>query len=133
MMAGTFRIARDIAVKPLPFGSLRSLCDPASTGAKQLTIVEAAISPGQGHDFHNHPAQEEVIYVTGGEVEQWVDKEKRILGPGDSAFIPAGVVHASFNTGKSEARILAIFGPCVGDGFSVVDVSGEAPWNAMRA
>jgi Cupin domain len=40
-----------------------------------------------------------VILVVTGEVEQWVDRDKRILRPGDCAFIPAGVVHASFNTG----------------------------------
>jgi hypothetical protein len=58
-------------------------------------------------------------------------REKRILGAGDAAFIPAGVVHATFN-GGGEAHLLVIFSPCVGDGFEVVDVSGEAPWNGLR-
>ena len=44
----------------------------------------------------------------------------------------ADTVHASFNVGDGEAKILAIFGPAVGDGFETVDVSAEAPWNAMR-
>jgi len=39
-----------------------------------------------------------MIYVIEGEIEQWVDGEKRILRLGDSAFIAADVVHASFNT-----------------------------------
>jgi mannose-6-phosphate isomerase-like protein (cupin superfamily) len=60
--------------------------------------------------------------------------EKRILGPGDSVFMPAGVVHATFNVGKEDATVLAILGPCVGEmGAENIDVSGQAPWNELRA
>ena len=69
-----------------------------------------------------------------GTVEQWVDRERRILGPGDSAHIPADVVHASFNVGDSEAKIAAILGPCVGEiGYELVDVAGEEPWKSLRS
>ena len=68
-----------------------------------------------------------------GRIEQWIDREKRILGAGDSAFVPPGVVHASFNVGDTEAKIIAIFGPCVGDGFEMIDMAGEAPWSNLRA
>ena len=74
------------------------------------------LAPGQAHAFHRHPAQEEVIYVLSGTVEQWVDRDMRVLGPGDACFIPAGMVHASFHAGDGDARILAIFGPSVGSG-----------------
>ena len=40
-----------------------------------------------------------------GEVEQWLESEKRTLHPGDSIYIPAGVVHASFNSGDGKARM----------------------------
>ena len=57
----------------------------------------------------------------------------RILGPGDSVFIGADVVHASFNVGESDAKLLAILGPCVGDqGYELVDVASEAPWKDLR-
>ncbi|MCP4305259.1 MAG: cupin domain-containing protein, partial [bacterium] len=80
-----------------------------------------------------HPDQEEVIYVVSGTVEQWVDREKRILGPGDSAHIPADMVHASFNVGDDEAKVTAILGPCVGEnGYELVDVADEAPWKTLR-
>jgi quercetin dioxygenase-like cupin family protein len=59
---------------------------------------------------------------------------KRILGPGDSAFIPADTVHASFNIDENETKVLAILGPSVSDsGYEMVDVSGEAPWNRLRS
>ena len=106
---------------------------PPSTGARQLTVIDVALTPGKGHNFHKHPDQEEVIYVIAGKVEQWVDRERRFLGPGDAAFIPAGTVHASFNAGAADAKLVAILGPCVGEGgYELVDVAGEAPWNTMR-
>jgi quercetin dioxygenase-like cupin family protein len=41
-----------------------------------------------------------VIYVLAGELEPWIEREKRVLGPGDAAFIPADTVHALFNIGR---------------------------------
>ena len=74
-----------------------------------------------------------MIVVISGQVEQWLDREKRLLGPGDSVFIPAGVVHASFNAGSGEAKLAAILGPCVGDiGYVSVEMGDEAPWNTLR-
>lgn len=132
-MAGKFVVASEIEPEVLDWGRLRWLSNPPFTGAKDLTVIAVSLAPGKGHDFHKHPDQEEVIYVVAGEVEQWVDREKRVLGPGDSAFLPAGTVHASFNVGKVEASIVAILGPCVGaKGYEVVEVAGEAPWNALR-
>jgi quercetin dioxygenase-like cupin family protein len=132
-MGGKFVIAKETKPEVLDWGRLGWLSNPPSTGARDLTVIDVTLLPGKGHDFHKHPDQEEVIYVVSGMVEQWVDKEKRQLGAGDSAFIPAGTVHASFNTGGSDAKVVAILGPCVGPiGYELVDVSGEAPWNTLR-
>ena len=133
-MSGKFVVAGDVEPEVLDWGQLRWLSNPPSTGAKDLTVINVTLAPGKGHDFHKHPDQEEVIYVVAGRVEQWVDREKRILGPGDSAFLPAGTVHASFNAGSSEANSVAILGPCVGStGYELVEVVGEAPWRGLRA
>jgi quercetin dioxygenase-like cupin family protein len=132
-MAGKFVIASGVEPEVLDWGRLGWLSNPPNTGARQLTVIDVTLTPGKGHDFHKHPDQEEVILVVAGSVEQWVDREKRVLGPGDSAFIPAGVVHASFNVGDREAKIVAILGPCVGEiGYVSVEVAGEAPWKGLR-
>lgn len=48
--------------------------------------------------------------------------------PGDSAFVPAGVVHASYGAGDGPSRLLAIFGPGVGGaGLVSVDKSQKRP------
>jgi quercetin dioxygenase-like cupin family protein len=132
-MATRFRIASETRPERMPWGLLSWLSNPPSTGAKQLAVVEGTFAPSQGHSFHQHPHQEEVIYVLAGTIEQWIDREKRLLGPGDSVFIPAGVVHASFDTGPGDSKLIAVFGPCVGEtGMETMEVAGEAPWNQLR-
>jgi len=134
MSAGKFVIAKDVKPEVLDWGSLAWLSNPPATGAGQLTVIDVTLTPGKGHNFHKHPDQEEVILVVSGTVEQWVDRDKRILGPGDSAFIPGDVVHASFNVGDTDAKIVAILGPCVGEiGYELVDVANDAPWKDLRA
>src|SRR3954447_14802274 len=133
-MPGKFTLLADVQPDVLEWGQLRMLSHPPSTGAKQLAIIHGNIFPGQGHNFHYHPHQEEILYVISGTIEQWLERERRTLGPGDSIFIPPGVAHASFNIGADDVSVLAIFGPSVGDaGLEMVDVSGEAPWNGLRA
>jgi quercetin dioxygenase-like cupin family protein len=131
-MGGKFILENETQRQPLDWGQLGWLSSPTHTGAAQLAIVEGNLIPGKGHNFHKHPSQEEVMFVVDGRIEQWIDKETRILGPGDAAFIPPGVVHATFNAGENEAKVMAIFGPCVGDGFEMIDMADEAPWKTLR-
>lgn len=131
-MIAQFRMANEIPKDDVDWVTRRWVSHPASTGAKQLTVVDATLATGQSHGFHKHPDQEEVIVVIAGQVEQWIGKEMRILGFGDGAFVPPGTVHASFNVGQGAAKLLAIFGPCVGEGFSTIEVAGEAPWKDLR-
>lgn len=132
-MAGKFVMAGDVEREALDWGTLGWLSRPPTTGASQLTVIEVNLLPGNGHDFHKHPDQEEVIFVVDGEVEQWLETDSRMLKAGDSAFIPAGMVHASFNVSDAPAHLIAILGPCVGDGgYELVEVAGEAPWNTLR-
>ena len=132
-MSGKFMLSKETPPETLDWGKLRWMSNPPATGAKELTVIEVNITPGNGHDFHKHPDQEEVIYVISGQVEQWLEREKRVLGPGDSVFIGADVVHASFNVGDTDARLLAILGPCIGsEGYELVDVAAESPWNELR-
>lgn len=108
------------------------LCHAEVCQAKDLQICRAVLPGGEGHPFHTHPELEEAIYVLEGEVEQWVEQEKRVLKPGEVAFIPKGVVHATFNPTAKDAVILAILSPAVYAGPFAVDVSAEAPWNGLR-
>jgi quercetin dioxygenase-like cupin family protein len=131
-MPGKFVMADEAVRETLDWGVLGWLCNPP-VGANQLTVIDAEMIPGGGHNFHKHPDQEEVLVVIAGEIEQWLDQEKRTLKAGDSVFIPADLVHASFNVSGENAHFLAILGPCVGPiGYELVDMADEEPWKSLR-
>jgi quercetin dioxygenase-like cupin family protein len=132
-MNGKFVPSSEAQREQLDWGVLGWLSRPSDTGAKQLVVIEVDLMPGCGHDFHKHPDQEEVIYVVDGQVEQWLEKDGRILKSGDSVFINADVVHASFNVSDKPARLLAILSPCLGDGgYELVEVFDQEPWKSLR-
>ena len=108
------------------------LTRPGVADAQDLQLCRAIIPPDEGHPFHTHPELEEIIYVLEGEVEQWVEQDCRILKPGEVAHIPRGLVHATFNAGRTDAVILAILSPASCAGPFAVDVSGEEPWKSLR-
>ena len=132
-MTGKFVPSGEVEREELEWGTLGWLSRPPSTGAQQLTVIDVDLLPGKGHDFHKHPDQEEVIFVVNGEIEQWLETRKQTLKPGDSVFIPKDMVHASFNISEGPAKLLAILGPCVGEGgYEMVEVADQAPWRGLR-
>ena len=111
---GKFQLQNESAWSNMDWGTQTAVSSP-EIGADKLMIFDVIIYPGKGHSFHLHPRQEEVIYVLEGNIEQWIGNQQRTLKPGDSAFIAMGEVHASFNPGQSNVRIMAILSPCIGE------------------
>jgi quercetin dioxygenase-like cupin family protein len=96
--------------------------------------MDVTLGPGKGHDFHKHPDQDEMIIVQAGRIEQWIERSSHALDPGDSVYIDADVVHASFNVGDEDAHLQVVLAPSVGEGgYELVDVSTEEPWASVRA
>jgi hypothetical protein len=56
-----------------------------------------------------------MIYIISGKAEQWVGQQKKILGPGDMAFIPMGEIHGTWNVGDEMLVFLAILSPAKAD------------------
>ena len=127
-----FVTEREAAIEDAPWGRHWWLSRPDLTGTKQLTLVRVTMRPGTGHRFHYHPTREEIIYIVDGEAEQWVDREKRTLRAGDSAFIPENVVHAIFNASPAPMTFLAILSPADAPEPFLVDVYDEEPWKGLR-
>jgi quercetin dioxygenase-like cupin family protein len=133
-MPGRFILRDDVKRDELEIARLGWLSNPASTGAKHLTVIEGNFLSGKGHSFHYHVDQEELIYVVSGTLEHWIEQDMRTLNPGDSVFMPAGVVHATFNTSAEDAKVIAILAPNAGEiGVEQIDVSGEAHWKGLKA
>ena len=122
----------DVEIDELPWGPHEWISRAGLTEAEHLMLVRVSMPAGQAHKFHRHPAMEEIIYVVSGKAEQWVDREKRILGPGDSAHIPVDVVHGTYNAGEDTLVFLAILSPAVFEGPPLVDVTDEPPWDRLR-
>jgi quercetin dioxygenase-like cupin family protein len=123
----------DVEEEQFDWGVIGWRCVPA-TGAKQIVVMDVKLEPGEGHDFHRHPGQEEMIIVKRGRITQYLERESTQLGPEDSVFIEADVVHASFNEGGETADLQVIIAPSLGEGsgYGLVDVSGEEPWASVR-
>ncbi|MCS6851124.1 MAG: cupin domain-containing protein [Gemmataceae bacterium] len=127
-----FVTAAEMQVEELPWGPHEWLCRPGLVDADQLLLVRVHMPPGQAHRFHRHPEMEEIIYVLEGTAEQWVEQQRRLLGPGDIAHIPKNVVHGTYNVGPTTLRFLAILSPAHIQGPALIDVSQEEPWKSLR-
>lgn len=132
-----FVCVEDVEWEELEWGDLGWVVRPQNVPeAAQLCVLDVKIAPGQGHDFHKHPNQEEVIFLRSGTIEQWVEDEKRILKPGDVVFIAQDTVHASFvpSDASEDARVLVVLGPSHGvEGYEAVEVAAEEPWASLRS
>jgi unsaturated pyranuronate lyase len=59
---------------------------------EQMTILELHYQPGTKAPLHTH-THESLIYVVSGRVKTWIGNNEYILGPGDVARHPPGVLH----------------------------------------
>ena len=132
MATARFVTSRELEVEELPWGPHEWLSRPGLTAAEELLLVRVLMPPGKAHQFHRHPALEEIIYVISGTAEQWVDRESRMLGAGDVAHIPRDVVHGTYNAGSDTLVFLAILSPARFEGPALVDVSQDEPWRSLK-
>ena len=132
MASARFVTSGELEVEELPWGPHEWLSRPGLTAAEELLLVRVRMPPGKAHQFHRHPALEEIIYVVSGTAEQWVDRESRILHAGDSAHIPRDVVHGTYNAGGDTLVFLAILSPARFEGPALVDVAQEEPWRSLK-
>lgn len=127
-----FVTSTNARVEFAPWGKHWWLSQPDQTGTALLTLVRVRMKPGAGHQFHYHPALEEIIYIVDGVAEQWVDTEKRRLKAGEIAFIPKGVVHAIHNPSSKPMTFLAILSPATTKGPFLIDCYNDEPWRSLR-
>jgi mannose-6-phosphate isomerase-like protein (cupin superfamily) len=60
---------------------------------------------------HAHPEAHERLRVVEGRIALRIGRERRELGPGDEADIPAGTVHDWWNAGPGAARVVVDTAP----------------------
>ncbi len=116
----------------LPWGKHVWLSRPGLTASEQFLFVRVHMPPGAAHQFHRHPEREELLYVIDGKGEQWVDRERRTLKAGESAYIPKDTVHGFYNTSKRMATFLAVLSPARAPGPILVDCFRDEPWCCLK-
>ena len=57
-----------------------------------MTILELHYQAGAKAPLHTH-THESLIYVVSGRIKTWIGDDVFVLGPGDVARHPAGVLH----------------------------------------
>jgi anti-anti-sigma factor len=122
---------RQLEVESFPWGNMNWLAGPPITPSALLHVARVQIKPNCVWSFHQHPDMEEVIIVTSGQVEQWIDQKSQVLQAGESATIPQNIVHATFNNEMQPADIIMIHCPARTDESSTVSVVAEEPWRTI--
>lgn len=85
--------------------STRVLLPAAATGG-ELALFEETTSPGAGPPLHIHTNQSEFFRVIEGSYEFMIGDDRFLAGPGDTAWVPAGLPHAFWNCGAVPGRLL---------------------------
>lgn len=106
---------------------------PETIEKAESYMVKVVVPKGDGHDFHKHPEMHEILYILKGRAEQWVEDEMQYLEAGDSVYIDADVVHATFNAGDGELIFLAVLSPPKGWENGTIDVGHEEPYVSYRS
>jgi oxalate decarboxylase/phosphoglucose isomerase-like protein (cupin superfamily) len=77
-----------------------------------VSLMHVVLLPGQGHERHNHPDADEILYVLAGTGDQMVDDHQTFaVHAGHTVWIPKGAFHSTLNTGWEPLVLLAVYAP----------------------
>lgn len=98
---------RRLPTQSLEWGAIKWYVSPAHTTGAVMACGEVVLLPGKGHERHNHPDSEEILYILSGEGEQMVDDGAPFpVRAGDTIYIPRAIFHSTINTGWTPLRLL---------------------------
>jgi oxalate decarboxylase/phosphoglucose isomerase-like protein (cupin superfamily) len=103
----------EVETQVFPWGRLAWLSEKRTTDTDDMEAGVVTLMPGKGHERHNHPGCEELLFVLDGEGDQTVEDggealRKRVVA-GDLIHIPAGGFHSTINAGKTPMRIFVVY------------------------
>ena len=90
--------------------TIRVLLDAEVGGARNQSLAEAVLAPGQATERHYHAETEELYVILAGAGEMELEGEERAVGPGDAILIAAGSWH-QIRAGADELRFLCCCAP----------------------
>ena len=94
--------------------TIRVLLDDVVAAARNQSLAEAELAPGQATQRHCHGASEEIYFVLEGSGEVEVDGRRARVGPGDAILITPGAWH-QIQAADSPLRFLCCCAPPYSD------------------
>lgn len=82
-----------------------------------MFALDCIVGAGGGPPPHRHLAEDELFYVFDGSISFTMGDETRVIGAGQSAFVPRGTKHSYVNTSKTDARMIAVYTPAGMEGW----------------
>ena len=111
----TFVQPENTETQVFDWGRLNWLSEPKVTAAERFSAGRVLLEPGKGHERHNHPYSEEILYVVRGRGVQTVELPEGTLeqeiGPGTLVHIPTAIFHSTINSGDGPMEMVAIYAP----------------------
>jgi len=102
----------DVETLSFDWGNVKLLSSPAVAGGQSMTFGMVVLQPGKGHERHNHPDADEILFIISGEGDQMLDDEPAVrVRPGASIYVPRGVYHSTMNTGWEPLRFVVVYAP----------------------
>lgn len=90
--------------------AIRELAGPSWTPARNQSLAEATVAPGEATAEHYHPVSEE-IYFTAGSGRLRLGVEEAEICAGDCVVIAPGTPHKLWNTGTQPLVLLCACAP----------------------
>ena len=103
----------DLPTMTFDWGVIKPLVSADSTDEPpDVSLMHVVLLPGQGHDRHNHPDSDEILYILAGTGTQMVDdRDEFPVRPGQAVWIPKGAFHSTVNVGWEPMVLLAVYAP----------------------
>ncbi len=79
--------------------------------AAGMSIVNSVTPAGEGPSRHVHANEDEIFVTLTGEIELWLEGNRRLIGPGEAALVPKGKEHMFRVLGAQPSRHLVILMP----------------------
>jgi oxalate decarboxylase/phosphoglucose isomerase-like protein (cupin superfamily) len=108
----TITYLNDVDTLKFGWGTVNMLSEERVTGSASISFGAVSLAPGKGHDRHNHPDADEIIYVVSGQGTQMLDDHEPVpVRPGACIWIPKGIYHGTINTGSEPMQLVVAYIP----------------------
>jgi mannose-6-phosphate isomerase-like protein (cupin superfamily) len=101
-----------VETRRLPGRDLKWLFTPEMGLSEAFSMNVVVIQPGATvSPAHSHPEKEEVVYITSGEGQAYIDGGVYDIYAGTAVLFPKRSVHMLRNTGSEEMKVVCFFAP----------------------